>query len=152
VLRFRVLIAVVGLAAFVSCTDSGREPRAAESSTTTTTTSTAVAPAAAPVLHAQYTCGPADGPYITVRVRTQKAMTVMADLVVSGQPAGSSAPVRVEPGIETSADFTPELTRQVWEIGVATVRLQMVDDRGAPSRVLTSEQIRLRLPPGAGCG
>ena len=147
-----MLIAILSFFAFAACTDSGREPRAAESSTTTTATSGAVAPAAAPVLHAQYTCGPADGPSITVRVRTQKAMTVIADLVVSGQPAGRSAPVRVEPGIETSADFTPELTRREWETGVATVRLQLVDDRSEPSRVLTSEPITLRLPAGVGCG
>ena len=125
--------------------------RAAASSTTTTTS--AASAGGSGHARAQYTCGPADGPYITVRVRTQKAMTVMADLVVSGQPAGRSAPRpgRVR-GIETSADFTPELTRQVWETGVATVRLQLVDERSEPSRVLTSEPITLRLPAGVGCG
>jgi hypothetical protein len=79
-------------------------------------------------------------------------MTVMSELVVGRVPLGQSSRVRAVPGIDTSVDITPTLTREAWATGVGTVRLMLVDERGAVSRVLTSERIALRMPPGFGCG
>jgi hypothetical protein len=149
VFRFTVLIAILSFVTITSCSDTGAEPRVAESSTTT---STRPARKSSPTLQAQYTCGPADGPYITVRVSTRETMTVMSELIVGGVPLGQSSRVRAVPGIDTSVDITPTLTRDAWATGVGTVRLKLVDERGAVSRVLTSERIALRMPPGFGCG
>jgi hypothetical protein len=76
----------------------------------------------------------------------------MSELIVGGVPLGQSSRVRAVPGIDTSVDITPALTREAWAIGVGTVRLKLVDERGVAARVLTSERIALRLPPGFGCG
>ena len=146
--RFHVPIAILSFVTIASCSGTGVEPWVAESTTTTTRP----ARKSSPTVQAEYTCGPADGPYITVRVRMRKAMTVMSELIVGGVPLGQSSRVRAVPGIDTSVDITPALTREAWATGVGTVRLKLVDERGVASRVLTSERIALRMPPGFGRG
>jgi hypothetical protein len=103
-------------------------------------------------MRAEYTCGPTDGGYISLTVKTGRTVTLVAELLVDETVLGRSGLVRVPGNRTTAIGFDPGLTEQAYDVGLGELRLSDVSEGGEPMGIVASEIVELRLPPGVQCG
>jgi hypothetical protein len=108
--------------------------------------STAVLGANTRLRSATYVCGPADGAYIEVAIDGRLPPSVILELVTADSEQRSEPS---SPDLTGVAGFDIDLTPAEYHGATAEVR---VYDAAEPSTALDARPVRLRLPPGVGCG
>jgi hypothetical protein len=139
-----------------SSTAVATEPTTTSSTTTPstdapepTTPPTATPPDPTATVAGTYTCGPADGPWISAVATVAEPGRVRVQIEVDGVAFGHSHTVTAEPGQTLEVGFDPLLTDDAYAVGVGTLRLL---DGDAPEIVLAEATVTLRLPTGVQCG